>query len=212
MRIGIPLFLTLSVSASLQAEQVSTPQGYYHYPQPPFYVPQAPPGYVPPAYPGAVQPVTPASPARSSVSTSDARVESALSSGSEGSPAPDQERYPWLSADAIVAVAEDFRAERGRLGPVLADREGRTLYVQKDVSAPDCDADCRRLWLPLPADASIEPPAPFGIARHPDGSSQWTWDGRPLYRWIGDAGAGDVSGDGVDGRWYAVRFHRGRDD
>jgi predicted lipoprotein with Yx(FWY)xxD motif len=37
-----------------------------------------------------------------------------------------------------------------------------------------------------------------------DGSWQTTLNGRPLYRFAGDAKPGDMTGHGVDGDWHAV--------
>jgi hypothetical protein len=39
----------------------------------------------------------------------------------------------------------------------------------------------------------------LGTLTRPDGTTQVTYDGRPLYYWEGDTKAGDVTGDGIDG-------------
>jgi len=38
---------------------------------------------------------------------------------------------------------------------------------------------------------------------------QWGWNGRPLYRFVGDALPGDTNGDGTGGVWRAVRAEDG---
>jgi predicted lipoprotein with Yx(FWY)xxD motif len=54
------------------------------------------------------------------------------------------------------------------------------------------------------------PGAEPGLAattRRSDGSLQVTYDGWPLYHWIGDTAAGEDNGEGVrdsGGLWYAV--------
>ena len=38
------------------------------------------------------------------------------------------------------------------------------------------------------------------------GNRQWTFRGRPLYRWRGDAAPGDATGDGfLEGAWRIAR-------
>jgi predicted lipoprotein with Yx(FWY)xxD motif len=46
--------------------------------------------------------------------------------------------------------------------------------------------------------------ATVGTISRPDGTRQITLDGRPLYTYSGDSGAGTVAGQGVKGIWWAV--------
>jgi hypothetical protein len=46
-----------------------------------------------------------------------------------------------------------------------------------------------------------------GTVRRPDGSTQLTYNGHPLYTYIRDTGAGAVTGQGIDqdgGSWYVL--------
>lgn len=43
-----------------------------------------------------------------------------------------------------------------------------------------------------------------GMVQRPDGSSQLTIAGWPVYRFAGDATPGATSGHGTDGTWFAV--------
>ena len=38
-----------------------------------------------------------------------------------------------------------------------------------------------------------------------DGTKQWAFHGKPLYGYISDAKAGDISGDGVGGVWHVAK-------
>lgn len=99
-----------------------------------------------------------------------------------------------------------IHAVNSRLGKVLADAQGRSLYVfDKETSGiPLCQGECARLWPPLLSDGNSPMATPFFLIPRDDGSRQWAWNGRPLYRWIGDSAEGDVTGDGMNGVWHAL--------
>ena len=46
--------------------------------------------------------------------------------------------------------------------------------------------------------------ATVGTITRADGTKQVTLDGRPVYTYSGDSGAGAVSGQGFKGIWWAV--------
>ena len=96
---------------------------------------------------------------------------------------------------------------------ILVDAKGMTLYL----FSPDkpnksvCTGACAKYWPPLLVPAGTTAPAtlpgivgPFGAATRADGSSQLTYDGAPLYTWIKDKKPGDMTGQGVEGIWWAV--------
>jgi len=101
-----------------------------------------------------------------------------------------------------------------RLGPVVVDGAGRTLYVfERDI--PDtstCYDSCAAAWPPLlstgaPVAGSNVDPAAVGTAMRSNGSAQVTYHGRPLYLFTGDRQPGDTTGQALDAfgaRWYAV--------
>ena len=100
------------------------------------------------------------------------------------------------------------------LGDVLVDGQGRTLYLfQRDsgtISA--CTGACAVNWPPLhvggtPVVGSGAKPSDIGKATRPDGISQLTYDGHPLYTFANDKKPGDTNGEGINafgGYWYAV--------
>lgn len=115
-------------------------------------------------------------------------------------------RYPAVLASDLAQGA--FRTELGRFGPLLAAPGGHTLYIstRDPQGVSRCTDGCTRLWSPFLLASSEQPRPPFGAVARADGTRQWSHDGRPLYLWGGDTDAGDVTGDGVDGTWYAIRI------
>jgi predicted lipoprotein with Yx(FWY)xxD motif len=107
------------------------------------------------------------------------------------------------AGSATVAVASS------RLGDILVDADGRTLYVftkdKGDQSA--CSGECAANWPALTGTATAGAGAQAALlstATQADGSSQVTYGGRPLYYFAGDAKPGDTNGQGVGSVWYAV--------
>jgi predicted lipoprotein with Yx(FWY)xxD motif len=107
------------------------------------------------------------------------------------------------AGSATVAVAST------RLGDILVDADGRTLYVftkdNGDQSA--CSGECAANWPALTGTATAGTGAQAALlstAPQADGSSQVTYGGKPLYYFAGDAKPGDTNGQGVGSVWYAV--------
>jgi len=44
----------------------------------------------------------------------------------------------------------------------------------------------------------------FGTIERPEGTTQLTFDGMPLYAYSGDTAPGQANGEGVQGVWFAV--------
>lgn len=103
------------------------------------------------------------------------------------------------------------------LGTVLVDGYGLTLYL----FVPDhgsghstCARYCATQWPPATLPAGVTTPVIGGaVDRALIGTTrrgttlQVTYNGWPLYRWIGDTAAGQATGQGIrnsGGLWYAV--------
>ncbi|MER8002458.1 SCO0930 family lipoprotein [Streptomyces sp. NPDC095613] len=105
-----------------------------------------------------------------------------------------------------LAVTED-----AKLGEVLTDSEGFTLYrFDKDTPKPpksNCEGDCAKTWPIVEAGDAKAPTgtdaALLGEVTRPDGTKQLTIDGWPMYRYVKDTKPGDANGQGVGGTWYA---------
>ncbi len=121
-------------------------------------------------------------------------------------PAPDggggAEEADARSDDPVVTSTETG------LGAALVDSAGMTLYgFTEDVDGvPSCYEACAEAWPPvivdeLPADLD---PAVFSVAERDDGTSQLVAGKWPLYRFAGDAAAGDINGQGSGGVWFVA--------
>jgi predicted lipoprotein with Yx(FWY)xxD motif len=102
-------------------------------------------------------------------------------------------------------------AENSTLGKaVLTTTKGRTLYslsVEKN-GRFICTASCLSVWHPLMVPAGVRPTGPvkLGTVERPEGGTQVTYKGRPLYRFGGDTKAGQANGEGIKdvGTWHAA--------
>ena len=102
----------------------------------------------------------------------------------------------------------------GNIGIVLTDGNGRTLYhfMPDPRGGSTCSSACAQAWPPLvTTDAPRGGPGAFAqlleTFKRTDGSSQVTYNALSLYRFSGDAKAGDANGEGVQafgGQWLAV--------
>jgi predicted lipoprotein with Yx(FWY)xxD motif len=98
-------------------------------------------------------------------------------------------------------------------GRILVDGSGRTLYLFTRESGPQskCYGDCASAWPPyLTTGAPIAKGAQaalLGTTRRTDGSLQVTYRGHPLYYFIDDHKAGDITCQATPefgGTWYVV--------
>ena len=103
------------------------------------------------------------------------------------------------------------QAQNASLGKtVLTTTKGRTLY---SLSAETkgrfiCTGACTSTWHPLLVPAGTKPKGPvkLGTIERPEGKTQVTYKGLPLYSFDGDTKAGDANGEGIKdvGTWHAV--------
>jgi predicted lipoprotein with Yx(FWY)xxD motif len=109
-----------------------------------------------------------------------------------------------LAAEALRLPADIASRPRGD-GAVFTDAKGMTLYTfDRDEGTPGrsaCEGPCAALWPAMIAPA--EAPAPEGWSKvtRADGSLQWAFRGRPVYRYATDNAPGATFGDGVGTVW-----------
>ena len=114
------------------------------------------------------------------------------------------------SADRTVAVA----TANSSLGRILVDARGRTLYLfEKDKRGHSaCSGYCASYWPPLltngtPTGGRGVKGSLVGVTRRTDGTTQVTYAGHPLYRYVGDSRSGQTTGQDLHdfgAGWYMV--------
>ena len=121
---------------------------------------------------------------------------------------------PPSSAPTTAAAGVAVSVGNSSLGPLLVDANGRTLYLfEADTSGSStCYSLCAQAWPPLLTHGA--PNAGAGIAarelgtvRRTDGTTEVTYNGHPLYYYVGDAHPGDTTGQALNqfgAEWYAV--------
>lgn len=143
-------------------------------------------------------------------------------SGSDGDSAastPSTKASVKASAKATsVAQASDQAtvktASADKLGTILVDEKGRTLYLfEKDTSTKStCDGACAKAWPPLlttgkpKTDGSAQSKL-IDTSKRSDGKTQVTYNGHPLYLYQGDSKPGDTNGQGLDqfgAKWFVL--------
>jgi predicted lipoprotein with Yx(FWY)xxD motif len=119
-----------------------------------------------------------------------------------------------LALPATAAAATKSVAKEGTVASlgktVLTNNAGHTLYslsVEKHGKFI-CTGGCLATWKPLVVPAGTNPtgPAKLGTVERPDGRTQVTYKGRPLYAFAGDKKKGEANGEGfMDvGTWHAA--------
>jgi predicted lipoprotein with Yx(FWY)xxD motif len=111
-----------------------------------------------------------------------------------------------MEAQPVVVV------KAAKFGPIAATGKHLALYTWKQEHAGTvrCTGACARMWPPLtvPAHTMVAKHVDglmgkLGTIKRPDGRTQVTLDGHPLYTYEHDT-ATQILCDGVDG-WFVVR-------
>ena len=123
-----------------------------------------------------------------------------------------------LGASVAAAAGPGATAAGGslkttRIGgvTVLTNAKGRTLYwfAPDTATRSACYGTCAAYWPPVRGAATAGPGVTgrLGTSTRSDGSVQATYDGHPLYTYVGDTGAGQANGNRLNlngGLWYEV--------
>jgi predicted lipoprotein with Yx(FWY)xxD motif len=94
---------------------------------------------------------------------------------------------------------------------VLTSAKGFTLYwfAADKPGVSNCNGSCAKFWPPVkgPVTAMAGVTGKFGTITRSDGSMQETWNGHPLYTYVGDSAPGQAKGNGLNlsgGVWHEV--------
>jgi predicted lipoprotein with Yx(FWY)xxD motif len=136
----------------------------------------------------------------------------ACSSGSSSSSGGSSPSAAAPASSAASSTVITTKTSSG--GSFLTNGAGRAIYLfmADSTGKSTCDGACASAWPPVLA--SGQPTAAGGaqvndlstITRS-DGTKQVTYDGHPLYYFVGDTGPGTDKGQGIDGfgaKWWLV--------
>lgn len=109
------------------------------------------------------------------------------------------------ASKSVVKESENATLEE----TVLTTNKGKTLYslsVEKNGKFI-CTGGCLSAWKPLVVAKGVKPKGPvkLGTVKRPDGRTQVTYKGRPLYSFNADK-PGEANGEGLKdvGTWHAA--------
>ena len=123
--------------------------------------------------------------------------------------------YPGTSAGATsssAAAAVIVSTRSTSIGTVLVDAGGLTLYrlTTEHGGTIQCTGTCATTWPPETVTSGTTPTGSGGVTglgtvTRPDGTTQVTYGGQPLYRFSGDTSPGQTNGNGISGVWFAQK-------
>ncbi|MCX5053484.1 MULTISPECIES: COG4315 family predicted lipoprotein [unclassified Streptomyces] len=114
------------------------------------------------------------------------------------------------SPAAAVMDTSTIKAGHSKLGDILVDGKGRTLYLftedGKNTNSMNCDAACLKLWPRMEGKPHAGSGVDAGLIGTTKGAvkAQATYAGHPLYYYAKDRAAGDLKGQGIDKIWYVM--------
>jgi predicted lipoprotein with Yx(FWY)xxD motif len=98
---------------------------------------------------------------------------------------------------------------------VLTNANGLTLYwfAPDTTTSSKCFGSCAGYWPPVSGSPTAGPgvTGKLGTIKRSGGGLQATYEGHPLYTYIGDSGPGQANGNDLDlngGFWYDIRVPR----
>jgi predicted lipoprotein with Yx(FWY)xxD motif len=119
---------------------------------------------------------------------------------------------PFMITGGLGPLPVVLLGGNDELGQFLTGRNGLTLYVfTKDtVGVSNCYDQCAANWPPLLVNSGQEllvgegVSGKLGTIERSDGGMQVTYNGLPLYFWIGDTAPGDATGNGFNNIWFVA--------
>ncbi len=117
-------------------------------------------------------------------------------------------------APPAAAGALSVKVDMSSLGLLLTDGQGRTLYLftRDSGSTSSCSGGCTSVWPPVTSTTAAQAgtgatASLLGTTSSGAGPIQVTYNGHPLYYYVGDVHPGDTNGEQLNqfgGLWYAV--------
>jgi predicted lipoprotein with Yx(FWY)xxD motif len=120
---------------------------------------------------------------------------------------------PAASASPSSAASSSMTLKTAKINgvTVLTNAKGFTLYwfVPDTSTKSNCNGSCATVWPPVagPATAGAGVTGKLATIKRSDGSTQATYDGHPLYTYVGDSAPGQAKGNGLNlsgGVWHEM--------
>jgi predicted lipoprotein with Yx(FWY)xxD motif len=135
----------------------------------------------------------------------------ASSSSSSSSPAAPSSTPPAAAASSSAASSGMVLSRTIAGTAVLTNSKGLTLYwFGPDTSTTSkCTGSCASYWPPVTGPVTAGPgvTGTLGTITRPGGAVQATYDGHPLYTYVGDTAPGQNKGNGINtsgGLWHEM--------
>jgi predicted lipoprotein with Yx(FWY)xxD motif len=117
---------------------------------------------------------------------------------------------PAASAGGAVTVT----VRTSGLGQILTDGQGKTVYLfeKEKAGVSSCDGSCAGVWPPVTTSGAAQSSGTasallVSTTTRTDGKVQVTYNGHPLYYYVGDGKPGDTNGQNLDqfgAGWYVL--------
>jgi predicted lipoprotein with Yx(FWY)xxD motif len=114
------------------------------------------------------------------------------------------------SGGHVAAAAGSLKTTTIGGATVLTNAKGFTLYsfAPDTPTTSNCNGTCAQNWPPVQGPATAPGiKGTFGTIKRSDGSAQATFDGHPLYTFVGDTAPGQNKGNGLNaagGLWHEI--------
>jgi predicted lipoprotein with Yx(FWY)xxD motif len=119
-----------------------------------------------------------------------------------------------IAAAGASAASVKVSLRSTSLGKILVSGQGQALYLfaPDKTSKSTCYGSCASYWPPLlvtgkPSAGAGVKASLLGVTVRKDGKHQVTYNGHPLYTYVGDSGPGKTTGEGLNlsgGLWWVV--------
>ena len=116
------------------------------------------------------------------------------------------------ASSPVPAGAAELKTASSGAGQIVVDAKGMSIYFftkdVKDSGTSACTGACITAWPPVLTES--DSPAVEGVTgtvgtiATPEGKKQVTVNGLPVYYYVQDKAAGDITGQGVNDVWYLV--------
>jgi predicted lipoprotein with Yx(FWY)xxD motif len=116
------------------------------------------------------------------------------------------------ASSPVPAGTAELKTAESAAGRIVVDAKGMSVYFftkdVKDSGTSACTGQCIAAWPPVLTDS--EAPKVDGVTGTvgtiptPQGKKQVTVNGLPVYYYVKDKAAGDITGQGVNDVWYLV--------